>query len=582
MKFEVNDVSIVLSGAAGQGIETVAGFLATVLRLSGYEVFVSREFMSRIRGGTNSLQLRVSSSRVGAFTLRTDIFVPFTEDSIRHLAQYSRLQEQTVFIGEKQFFKGYDAPSERVVYVPFSDIAREVGSRIYVNTVAAGVVSGIFKVSEGAAENYLSRRFLSKGRDVVSENIEAFKRGQAIGDELSNSGKIVFRVEKTVQDGERFLISGTEAVALGAIAGGCNFIASYPMSPSTGVLTFLSQKSKDFGIIVDQAEDEISAINKGIGAWFAGARAMVTTSGGGFALMTEGLSLAGMIESPMVVHLAQRPGPATGLPTRTEQGDLQLALNAGHGEFPRIILAPGTPEDAFTLTQMSFDMADKYQVPVIILTDQFLLDSNFGSKPPELEIINKKYFVETSRDYKRYEATLDGFSPRGIPGWGEGVVGVDSDEHDEEAHITEDLNLRVEMVKKRLHRKLELIRAESIAPDFYGEEDYKVLALSWGSNYYVMREAIDKIGVDGVSMLNFRQVYPLNIVVKDYLKRADKLVLIENNATSQFGKVLQIETGFKVPAINTLLSYNGLPFPLERVTEFLNKVVKNGGGDAWD
>ncbi len=574
----MNDVSIVLSGAAGQGIETVAGFLATVLKLSGYEVFVSREFMSRIRGGTNSLQLRVSSRRVGAYTLRTDIFVPFTEDSIYHLAQYSRLQDYTMFIGEKQVFEGYEISSKRVIYVPFSDIASEVGNRIYVNTVAAGVVSGILQVVEGAAESYLTKRFFSKGNQVVSENIEAFKRGQAIGDELFKSDKIVFRIEKTVNDDDKLLISGTEAVALGAIAGGCNFIASYPMSPSTGVLTFLSQKSKDFGIIVDQAEDEISAINKGIGAWYSGARAMVTTSGGGFALMTEGLSLAGMIESPMVVHLAQRPGPATGLPTRTEQGDLQLALNAGHGEFPRIILAPGTPEDAFYLTQKSFNMADKYQVPVIILTDQFFLDSSFSSEPPKLgKIINKKYFIETSRNYKRYKITSDGFSPRGIPGWGDGLVGVDSDEHDEEGHITEDLNLRVKMVKKRFHKKLERIRSESISPDFYGDKDYKILALSWGSNYYVLKEAIEKIGIDGVSMLNFRQVYPLNNDVKEYLKSAEKLVLIENNATSQFGKILQMETGFKIPSNNTLLSFNGLPFPLEHVTEFLMKISRKQG-----
>jgi 2-oxoglutarate ferredoxin oxidoreductase subunit alpha len=283
-----------------------------------------------------------------------------------------------------------------------------------------------------------------------------------------------------------------------------------------------------------------------------------------------------------VVHLAQRPGPATGLPTRTEQGDLQLAVNAGHGEFPRIILAPGTPEDAFYLTQKSFNMADKYQVPVIILTDQFFLDSSYSSDPPRLgEIINKKYFVETSRDYKRYKITSDGFSPRGIPGWGEGVVGADSDEHDEEGHITEDLNLRVKMVKKRLHKKLEVIRSESIPPDFHGEGDYKVLALSWGSNYYVLKEAIEKIGIEEVSMLNFRQVYPVNTDVKDYLMRAEKLVLIENNATSQFGKILEMETGFKVPSNNTLLSFNGLPFPLERVTDFLINILENGGIDAW-
>jgi 2-oxoglutarate ferredoxin oxidoreductase subunit alpha len=581
LKPEMNDVSIVLAGAAGQGIETVAAFMANILKLSGFEVFVTREFMSRIRGGTNSLQLRVSTRRVGAYTLKTDIFVPFSEDSIPHLAQYSRLQDQTTFIGEKRVYEGYNISSKKIINVPFSKIAMEVGNRIYINTVAAGVISGLFQVEEEVAASYLTQRFIKKGEKIVKENIQAFRRGREIGSELLNSGRLVFEVEKLQGDEEKLLMTGTEAIALGAIAGGCNFISSYPMSPSTGVLTFLAQKSKDFGIIIDQAEDEISAINKGIGAWYAGARAMVTTSGGGFALMTEGLSLAGMIESPMVVHLAQRPGPATGLPTRTEQGDLMHVLNAGHGEFPRIILSPCNPEDAFTLTQKSFNMADKYQVPVIILTDQFFLDSSFGSSPIDLSIIkNEKYFIKTEQDYKRYQQTVETVSPRGIPGWGEGTVGVDSDEHDEQGHITEDLNLRVQMVDKRLRKKLELIRTASIPPEFYGEENYKVLALSWGSNYYVLKEAIDNVGKKGISMLSFNQVYPLNEKVSDYLESAEKLVLIENNATAQFGKVLQLETGFTVPKKNILLSYNGLPFPVERVTDFLQCMIRYGCDNA--
>jgi len=349
------------------------------------------------------------------------------------------------------------------------------------------------------------------------------------------------------------------------------------MSPSTGVLTYLSQKSKDFDIIVDQAEDEIAAINKGIGAWYAGGRAMVTTSGGGFALMTEGISLAGMLESPIVVHLAQRPGPATGLPTRTEQGDLQHALNAGHGEFPRIILSPGTPEDAFYLTQRAFNHADKYQVPVIVLTDQFLLDSSFTSPtfdPSRIDI--EKHFVMTKSDYCRYQLTESGLFPRGIPGYGEGTVGVDSDEHDEDGRITEDLNLRIRMVEKRLHKKLGLIRAESIPPKLYGVKDYRVLALAWGSNYYVVKEAIDVIGRNDLSMLHFNQVYPLNPKVNEFLEKAEELVLIENNATGQFGRLLQLETNFQIPPQNKLLKYDGLPFPREQVVEFLKKIVNEG------
>jgi 2-oxoglutarate ferredoxin oxidoreductase subunit alpha len=371
-------------------------------------------------------------------------------------------------------------------------------------------------------------------------------------------------------------MSGTDGVALGAVAGGCNFISSYPMSPSTGVLVSLSQLAKEFGIVVDQVEDEIAAINKAIGAWYAGGRALITTSGGGFALMTEGLSLAGMLESPMVIHVAQRPGPATGLPTRTEQADLQLVLYGGHGEFPRMIFAPGDPREAFYLTHRAFNMSAKHQAPSIILTDQFLVDSSFTCPSLDLDGLEvEKHIVETEPGYRRYAFTGDGVSPRGVPGYGEGLVGVDSDEHDEEGHITEDLNLRPRMVEKRLYRRLGLLREDSVPPTLYGDKDYGVLVVAWGSNYHVVREAIDGLGRSDVSMLHFSQVYPLSPITREYLDSADVVAIVENNATCQLGKLIQLETGFMIPEENRLLKYDGLPFPVEQVASFLGGL---GGG----
>ena len=567
------DVSIVLAGAAGQGIETVAGFMATVLKLSGYYVFVTREFMSRIRGGTNSLQLRVSSSPVGAYTSRTDIVIPLTESAIPHLKQYSRLGDETFYIGEEEFLAEGKINDARKFEVPLTSIAEKIGGRIYSNTVATGVVTALFDIKEDVAVGYLEKRFGSRGEKVVDQNVEAWKVGMELGKKVMESGKIKFDIERNPEVSEKLLMSGTDGVALGAVAGGCNFISSYPMSPSTGVLVFLSQRSQKFGIVVDQAEDEIAAINKGLGAWYAGGRAMVTTSGGGFALMTEGLSLAGMHETPMVIHLAQRPGPATGLPTRTEQGDLQHVLYAGHGEFPRIVLTPGTPEDAFDLTQRAFNLADRFQVPVFVLTDQFLVDSSFTSDNIDLSKVQiERHIEETEPGYKRYTITEDGVSARGIPGYGTGLVGVDSDEHDEDGHITEDLNLRPRMVEKRLHRKLEKIRKESIPPTLYGNEDYKILAVAWGSNYYAVKEALDTIGRDDLAMLFFKQVYPLSTSMMTYLDRADEVAVIENNATCQFGRVIQFETGFRIPKSNRLLKYDGLPFSVEQISEFLTRI----------
>jgi 2-oxoglutarate ferredoxin oxidoreductase subunit alpha len=366
-----------------------------------------------------------------------------------------------------------------------------------------------------------------------------------------------------------FVLSGTESIGLGAIDGGCNFISSYPMSPSTGVLVFLSQQSNAFDIIAEQAEDEISAINMALGAWYAGARGMVTTSGGGFALMAEGLSLAGVTESPIVIHLAQRPGPGTGLPTRTEQADLLFALRAGHGEFPRIILAPGSPEHGFSLAQKAFNLADKYQVPVFLLTDQYFLDSNFSFSSLDLSAIKvEKKFIRTTPSYKRYQLTTNGLSPRGIPGYGEGLVTLDSDEHEEDGRITENSDVRIQMVKKRL-KKLELLKQDIIPPELIGPAKYKYLVICWGSTYHAVREALNTLKRDDLAALHFKQVYPVHPITADYLKKADKTIILEGNATAQFKQVIKLQTSIEID--DQILKYNGQPFSVEEIIKQLKE-----------
>ena len=312
-------------------------------------------------------------------------------------------------------------------------------------------------------------------------------------------------------------------------------------------------------------------MNMGIGAWYTGARGLASTSGGGFALMVEGLSLAGMLESPIVVHIGQRPGPATGLPTRTEQGDLLFSLFSGHGEFPRIILAPGTIEDCFNLAQKAFDLADQYQVPVFILTDQYLLESHYNI--PSLDparIPLQKHFVETKQGYQRYQLTETGLSLRGIPGFGEGLVVLDSDEHDEEGHITEDLDLRTQMVNKRL-KKSDLLMKDAIAPEIIGPKNYETLIIGWGSTYHIIRETLGRLGRKDTSLLHFKQVYPLHPNTVDYLRKAKKKVIVENNGTGQFGQLIRMQTGFDMD--HKILKYNGLPFSLEELEVHLKSVL---------
>ncbi|MGC9211921.1 MAG: 2-oxoacid:acceptor oxidoreductase subunit alpha [Athalassotoga sp.] len=551
-----DDLSIVLCGEAGQGIQTVEKFLTRVLKFDGFNVYATKEYMSRVRGGFNSTEIRVSSKNVKAFVNRIDILVTLKKGAIQHLK--NRVDDHTIILGEaSNVDDGY-----KFIEVPFTKIATEIGDKIFSNTVGVGTLSAVIGVDFKTLEKYLEEFFERKGKDIVNKNVEAAKRGFEIGEGLVKQGKIKVEIKKDPDIKDDLLLDGASAIGLGAIAGGCNFISSYPMTPSTGILTFLAEHAKEFGIVAEQAEDEISAVNMAIGAWYAGSRAMVTTAGGGFALMVEGMSLAGMIESPLVVNLGQRPAPATGLPTRTEQGDLLFALYSGHGEFPKILLAPGTLEDAFYLTQKAFYFADKFQVPVIILSDQYLVDSYYNISNLEIPKAQpQKFIVETSKDYKRYQLVESGISPRGIPG-GAGLVDVDSDEHDESGHITEDLDIRVKMVEKRL-KKFDAIRAEVIPPELIGPKNYETLVVGWGSTYPMIREAIENIGDKKMAFLHFKQVYPVHPDAKEYLQSAKKKIIVENNATSQFGQILKLETGMNFDV--KILKYNGMPFSVEEL-----------------
>lgn len=566
-----DDISIVLCGAAGLGIQTVEQLLTKVLQSSDYNIFATKEYMSRVRGGLNSTEIRVSNHKVRAYLDRIDLFFVFSKGAIeRH---QKRISKDTVIIGEtKNLDECLDRLECHVVEIPLTEEAIKLGSKVYTNSIAAGIIAGLLEVDITYIDEYFKERFIAKGADVVKKNCDATRIGYKIANELEDSGKMDFRVHKDSTVKDEILLNGTQAVGIGALAGGCNFVCAYPMSPSTGVFTFLAQNQKEFDVIVEQAEDEIAAINAVYGSWYAGARGLATTSGGGFALMEEGISLAGVTEMPLVIHLAQRPGPATGLPTRTEQADLNLALFSGHGEFPRIIFAPGNLEQAFSLTQKAFNLADKYQIPVFVLTDQYLLSSYYNLKPFDLKKVKiENYIVETELDYKRYKITENGISPRGIPG-GKGLVAVDSHEHDEEGHISEDLDyMRVEMMKKRF-RKEALIKEEMFSPELIGPKDYKTLIVCWGSNYDIIKETIEKLDKKDVAALHYQQVYPLHPDTADFLNNAERLIIIENNYTCQFGSLIQAQTCIQFD--NQILKYSGMPFSVEEIVEKISTIIE--------
>ncbi|MGP8189443.1 MAG: 2-oxoacid:acceptor oxidoreductase subunit alpha [Methanobacterium sp.] len=563
------DVSIVICGEAGQGIQTVESILVQAIKMGGYHVFSSKEYMSRVRGGENSTEIRISSQRLNSYVERIDILLALSDGAIDHLNQ--RITSETLILGDEKNLKSvteYDT-----ITIPLFKSAEELGGPIFSNVILAGVISRVLNISSEIFNEIITRMFSRKGEKIVEKDLEAGKKGHEIGEQLVKSGKIKIQLTKDPQIKYELLLSGTEAVGLGCLAGGCNFMSSYPMTPSTPLQMFMAQNGVEFDLIFEQAEDEIAALNMSIGAFYAGARSMIATSGSGFALMEEAVGLSGMIETPVVIYVGQRPGPAVGLPTRTSQEDLNLTLYSGPGEFARIIFAPGNFEDAFKLSQIAFNLADKYQIPVFILSDQYFAECYYNI--PSLDLSDLKienHIVKTDENYKRYQLTPDGVSPRGIPGFGVGVVVVDSDEHDEEGHITEDLDLRAKMVEKRFTKKMEKIREEVIPPELVGNEDYEILVLGWGSTYGTIKEVVNELDSDKIAFLHFKQVYPLSSDTGKYLKKALKTIIFENNINSQFGNLIKLELGFDID--ETVLKYDGMPFSVEEVTNNLKKFLE--------
>jgi 2-oxoglutarate ferredoxin oxidoreductase subunit alpha len=567
------DYSIKIGGEAGQGIQTIGDTLAHIFAKAGCHVFTNQDYESRIRGGHNFYQVRLADRPVTASRDKIDIIIAFDRASI---AEHDKELNDggKVIYDSSSLEETYDGP--QFLDIPFSNLAVEHGgNKIMANTVAMGSVLGMLGMDAGILFEIIRETFRKKGEDVIEGNISAAKAGHEFAS--NNCNGCSFNV--TTSSKAKMLIAGNEAIGSGAVASGLKFFSAYPMTPSTSIMNYIAGKAEEHGIIVEQAEDEISAINMVLGASYAGVRSMTATSGGGFALMVEGLSLAGITETPVVIALAQRPGPATGLPTRTEQADLQFALYSAHGEFPRVIFAPGTPEQAFYLTNRAFDISEKYQVPVIILTDQYLADSQWTFEGFNMSgLIYKDYRLKGDglnkvKHYKRHSYSESGVTPHAVPGDSHHVVVTDSDEHDEDGHLVEDAETRVKMMEKRLFNKLPFIRAEIAPPVLYGDDRPEIVLAGWGTTYGIIKEAVDVLSRGKkAAMLHFSELYPFPLTEKlDYLKvlnNAKQTVCIENNATGQFARLLKTETGYRFHA--EVHKYDGRPFTLEGLLEELN------------
>lgn len=554
-----DSVSILIGGKAGQGIATIETLLTKGFKRSGFYVFSTQEFMSRVRGGSNTTLMRISNKPVNAADFKVDIFMPLDANAFYHAQD--RRNPETLVISKKGDFECDCAFYEHDLVT----LARSIGNPITSNTIGAALLFRLLGCDINILKEIVSEFYAD---DVLQDNLKALDLGSELVD-INDDCRYCIKPNSTMNTKSDFFLSGTEGVGFGAIAAGCNLISSYPMSPSTGVLNFLAKQSQTFGICVEQAEDEIAALQMGLGVWYGGGRAITTTSGGGFTLMGEGLSLCGVTETPMVIYLAQRPGPATGLPTRTEQADLELAIYSGHGEFPRIVLAPGDPRECYDRTREAFDLADLFQIPVIVLSDQYLADSCFNVERFEIDRNQPvRHIVKTDSQYKRYLLTEDGISPRGVPGYGEGLVSVDSHEHMQEGLITESMSVRNEQNSKRL-RKGSLTHDKAIMPEVYGKGGIAVVG--WGSTKHIIKEAVETMNNAEVACIHFSWVYPLCESQLVSLREAKHIIVVENNATGQFSRLLNLHG---ITVHNQILKSDGMSFFVDELRQKLEALLK--------
>ncbi len=552
------EVILTIGGQAGQGVQSIGLTLAKAFARGGLHVFAQQDYESRVRGGHNSYKLRLGPQPILAAPRSTNILVALDRLTLdQHLPELTQ-PGVAIFDGDKVEMD--DRPG--LFSIPLERLAEQTsGNKLMQNSVAAGAAAGLTGFDFGLVADAVGEQFAKRGPEVEQGNRRAARAGY---DYAVDKFQGQCQCALTATPGpKRLLIDGNGALVLGALAAGCRFYAGYPMTPSTPLLVYMSTRGAELGAVGVQAEDEISAINMALGASFAGVRAMTGTSGGGFSLMVEALGLAGMTETPIVIVEGQRPGPSTGLPTRTEQGDLEFVLHAAQGEFARIVLAPGTPEQAFELGFLAFNLADKYQLPVIIMTDQQLADSYRTVEPFDLsglQIDRGDLLWDAPTDYLRHRLTPSGISPRAIPGFSDAVVVTDSDEHTEDGHITEDAAMRENNVRKRVD-KLEAARVDLIPPERYGDDNPDLLLVGWGSTYGPLREAVDSLRAGGasVAMLHLRWVWPFPAEpVSAAMQTAKHTVFVENNYTGQLERVTRGETGRA--ADGHIRRYDGRPF----------------------
>jgi len=575
---KVSNLTWKIGGEAGYGIMSTGVIFSRIFTKKGYFVIDSNEYPSLIRGGHNTYTVRVSSNQIFSIDKDINILVALNQETLTLHQEEATYGGYIIYDEDVCDIKDIKRARKDINYimVPFSKIISELGApKVMINNISLGASVALLNYDMEILKNVIKDNFSRKGTEIVDLNIRSSELGYKYVKQKIKTASYELEIVNPVG---KMLLTGNDAVFLGAVRAGCKFYAAYPMTPSSSILHSFASAEGDYNIVTKHAEDEIAVINMAIGASFAGARSMVATSGGGFSLMNEGLSSAAMTETPIVVVLCQRPAPATGLPTWTEQGDMLFAVHASHGEFLRVVIAPGDPEECFYLTGKAFNLADKYQIPVIIMLDKYLSESHFSYEKFDFKKITVDRgelltaIKNKSGEYKRYSDTEDGISQRVIVGIENGIHIANSDEHNEKGFSEEDAYNRKIMVDKRF-RKIKKLIEEIPPPKIYGPADAEITIWSWGSCKGPILEAMSILNQKEkkVNLVHFTFLYPFDYEsIAGVIEESNKNVVVENNKTSQLSKIIMMNTGHKIK--NKILKYSGRQFLPGEIISGIEKI----------
>lgn len=564
----INQLSWKVGGQQGEGIESTGEIFSIALNRMGYYLYGYRHFSSRIKGGHTNNKIRVSTTQVRSVSDDLDILVAFDQETID--VNFHELHENGIVIADAKFNPVIPGNSGVALYaVPFTEIATELGTSLMKNMVAVGASSAILGLEVEVFQEVIQEIFGRKGQQIVEKNLEAIKRG---ADYVKDQGGNFETMKLEKADGtKRMFMIGNDAIALGALAGGVRFMSAYPITPASEIMEYLIKKLPEFGGTVIQTEDEIAAATMAIGANYAGARAFTASAGPGLSLMMESIGLAGITETPLVIVDTQRGGPSTGLPTKQEQSDLMQMIYGTHGEIPKVVIAPSTVEEAFYDMIEALNIAEEYQCPVILLSD---LQLSLGKQTVEpldyskIDIRRGKYDINTElpelsgkENFKRYEVTEDGVSPRVVPGMKHGIHHVTGVEHAETGKPSESTDNRIAQMDKRMRKLDRLAFNQPVYKDTKFEES-ELLLVGFNSTRGAIEEAKMRLEKDGhkVNHAHIRLIHPFPVdELKPLMESANKVLVVENNATGQLANIMKMNVGYAEKIVN-LTKYNGNPF----------------------